>query len=91
MQQGCINIKTAVDKSGKIIGSKNVLAWDGGAYTEYGVNIVKAAGWGCVGPYDIENIATDSYCVYANHPVRRAVSRVRHVRNPTSLSSRTST
>lgn len=64
-----INIKTAVRKDGKIIGSKNVLAWDGGAYTEYGVNIVKAAGWGCVGPYDIENIATDSYCVYTNHPV----------------------
>ena len=64
-----IRIETAVNKDGKIIGSKNVLAWDGGAYTEYGVNIVKAAGWGCVGPYDIENIATDSYCVYTNHPV----------------------
>ena len=64
-----IRIQTAMRKDGKIIGSKNTLAWDGGAYTEYGVNIVKAAGWGCVGPYDIENISTDSYCVYTNHPV----------------------
>ncbi len=64
-----INLKTAVNKDGKITGLINTMAWDGGAYTEYGVNIVKAAGWASAGPYDIDNVTTDSYCVYTNHPV----------------------
>jgi CO/xanthine dehydrogenase Mo-binding subunit len=43
--------------------------WDGGAYTEYGVNITRAAGYSCTGPYNIPNVWADSYCVYTNHPV----------------------
>lgn len=62
-------IKTAVNKEGKIIGVQNEFIWDGGAYTEYGVNIAKAAGYASAGPYDIDNVWTDSYCVYTNHPV----------------------
>lgn len=62
-------IKTGVRKDGKIIAVKNEFIWDGGAYTEYGVNIVKAAGYASAGPYDIDNVWTDSYCVYTNHPV----------------------
>lgn len=62
-------IKTAVNKDGKIIGVQNEFIWDGGAYTEYGVNIAKAAGYASAGPYDIDNVWTDSYCVYTNHPV----------------------
>lgn len=62
-------IKTGVRKDGKILAVKNEFIWDGGAYTEYGVNIAKAAGYASSGPYDIDNIKTDSYCVYTNHPV----------------------
>lgn len=62
-------IKTAMRKDGKILGVQNRFVWDGGAYTEYGVNIAKAGGWASAGPYDIENVWTDSYCVYTNHPV----------------------
>lgn len=63
-------LKTGVRKSdGKILAQKIEYVWDGGAYTEYGVNIVKAAGIACPGPYDIDNIWCDSYCVYTNHPV----------------------
>ncbi len=43
-------IKTAVNKDGKIIGVQNEFIWDGGAYTEYGVNIAKAAGYASAGP-----------------------------------------
>jgi CO/xanthine dehydrogenase Mo-binding subunit len=43
--------------------------WDGGAYTEYGVNIARAAGYSCTGPYYIPNVKADSYCVYTNHTV----------------------
>lgn len=63
------NIKTGVNKDGRIKAVKNEFIWDGGAYTEYGVNIVKAGGFASAGPYDIENVWTDSYCVYTNHPV----------------------
>ncbi len=63
------SIKTAVNKDGKVLGVQNEFIWDGGAYTEYGVNIAKAAGYASAGPYDIDNVWTDSYCVYTNHPV----------------------
>lgn len=62
-------IKTGIRKDGKITAIQNNFVWDGGAYTEYGVNIVKSAGYASTGPYDIENVHTDSYCVYTNHPV----------------------
>jgi len=62
-------IKTAMRADGKILGVHNTFVWDGGAYTEYGVNITKAGGWASAGPYDIDNVWTDSYCVYTNHPV----------------------
>lgn len=61
--------KTGLMKNGKIVAIKNQFVWDGGAYTEYGVNIAKSAGFAAVGPYDIPNIWCDSYCVYTNHPV----------------------
>lgn len=64
-----INIKTAVRKDVARSSARKTCSPGTAAYTEYGVNIVKAAGWGCVGLHDIENIATDSYCVYTNHPV----------------------
>ena len=62
-------IKTGVKKDGRIHAVKNEFVWDGGAYTEYGVNIVKAGGFASAGPYNIDNVWTDSYCVYTNHPV----------------------
>ena len=48
---------------------ENRFYWDGGAYTEYGVNITRASGYSSSGPYDVPNVKTDSYCVYTNHPV----------------------
>lgn len=62
-------IKTGINRDGKLQAVKNELVWDGGAYTEYGVNITKAGGWASAGPYHIPNVWTDSYCVYTNHPV----------------------
>lgn len=69
VRQGCYSkFKTGVLKNGKIIAIKNQFVWDGGAFTEYGVNIAKSAGFAAAGPYDVENIWSDSYCVYTNHP-----------------------
>ena len=63
-------IKTAVRKSdGKFLAVQNDFYWDGGAYTEYGVNIVKASGFASTGPFEFDNVKTDAYCVYTNNPV----------------------
>lgn len=61
--------KTAVNKTGKILGMEVEYIWDGGAYAEFITKITKSAGYTAVGPYDIENIWCDSYCVYTNNLV----------------------
>ncbi len=62
-------LKTGVKKDGRINALQYHMVWDGGAYTEYGVNIVRAAGYSSTGAYDIPNVKTDSYCVYTNNSV----------------------
>lgn len=64
-----IRLKMGCDEQGNLTALENTMYWDGGAYTEYGVNITRAAGYSSTGPYDIPNVKTDSYCVYTNHPV----------------------
>lgn len=70
VRQGCLaRIKTGVKKDGRIVAEENTFYWEGGAYTEYGVNITRAGGYASTGPYDIPNVKADSYCVYTNQPV----------------------
>jgi CO/xanthine dehydrogenase Mo-binding subunit len=70
VRQGLVAyFKMGCDAGGKILVMENTFYWDGGAYTEYGVNITRAAGYSCTGPYEVPNVRTDSYCVYTNHPV----------------------
>ena len=70
VRQGLVAyFKIGCDQNGKILAMENTFYWDGGAYTEYGVNITRAGGYSCTGPYEVPNIRTDSYCVYTNHPV----------------------
>ncbi|MCR1897732.1 xanthine dehydrogenase family protein molybdopterin-binding subunit [Irregularibacter muris] len=70
VRQGLLGkMKTGVNKEGKIVAQEIVYYWDGGAYTEYGVNIARSGGYSSVGPYDVPNVKADSICVYTNHPV----------------------
>lgn len=70
VRQGLVaSFKMGCDENGKLLAMQNTFYWDGGAYTEYGVNITRAAGYSCTGPYEVPNVHTDSYCVYTNHPV----------------------
>ena len=64
-----IRLKVGCDKDGNLLAMKNDMYWDGGAYTDYGVNIVRAGGYSGTGPYDVPNVEIDSRCVYTNHPV----------------------
>jgi len=70
VRQGLVaRLKTGASKDGRLLAMEAELFWDGGAYTEYGVNITRSGGYCSSGPYEIPNIKTDSYCVYTNHPV----------------------
>ncbi len=70
VRQGLItHVKVGCDKDGNILALKNVMYWDGGASTEYGVNVTRAGGYSSSGPYDVPNVETDSICVYTNHPI----------------------
>src|SRR5512138_2116516 len=70
VRQGLVaHFKMGCDKDGRLLAMENTYYWDGGAYTEYGVNIARAAGYSCTGPYEVPNVKCDSICVYTNHPV----------------------
>lgn len=70
VRQGLLGkIKTGVTKDGKIVAEEIEYLWDGGAYTEYGVNIARSGGYSSAGPYDVPNVKADSLVVYTNHPV----------------------
>jgi carbon-monoxide dehydrogenase large subunit len=70
VRQGLVShFKMGCDHEGRLLAMETQFYWDGGAYTEYGVNITRASGYSSSGPYEVPNIKTDSYCVYTNHPV----------------------
>jgi carbon-monoxide dehydrogenase large subunit len=70
VRQGVVlRLKMGCDREGRLLAMENRFYWDGGAYTEYGVNVTRASGYSSTGPYEVPNVKTDSYCVYTNHPV----------------------
>jgi CO/xanthine dehydrogenase Mo-binding subunit len=70
VRQGLIaKFKMGCDKEGNILAMEIEYYWDSGAYTEYSVNVARAAGYSSTGPYDVPNVKADSYAVYTNHPV----------------------
>ena len=74
VRQGLVaHIKMGMTGDGRITAMHNTYYWDAGAYTEYGVNITRAAGYSSTGPYYVPNVHADSYCVYTNHPIGGAM------------------
>ena len=59
-------IKSGVDENGKIIARKCEVFWNGGAYADIGPRVTQKAGLTASGPYDIDNVAVDSYALYTN-------------------------
>lgn len=72
-------IKTGVDDKGKIVAEEMKYVYDAGAYADYGVNIGRAAGYSCTGPYEVPNIHCDSITVYTNHPYGTAYRGFGHL------------
>jgi CO/xanthine dehydrogenase Mo-binding subunit len=61
------------DAEGKLLAMETQYYFGGGAYNDYGVNIARAAGYSCTGPYLIPNVKGDSYCIYTNQPIGSAM------------------
>ncbi len=67
-----VRIKTGLRKDGTILARQLVTYWDTGAYADCGPLVCRNSGFTSAGPYRIENVRIDAYCVYTNRPVATA-------------------
>ncbi|MCF8008602.1 MAG: xanthine dehydrogenase family protein molybdopterin-binding subunit [Halanaerobiales bacterium] len=72
-------VKIASNKDGKILGMDLNYYFDAGAYADYAVNVSRAAAISATGPYKVENLKCDSYCIYTNHPFATAYRGFGHI------------
>ncbi|MDP4157276.1 MAG: molybdopterin-dependent oxidoreductase, partial [Bacillota bacterium] len=61
-------VKFGADRNGKIKVMEIRYLWDGGAYSDKAIDVTRSGAVDCTGPYDVENVWCDSYCMYTNHP-----------------------
>jgi CO/xanthine dehydrogenase Mo-binding subunit len=61
-------IKFGCTLDGKLTAADILYLFDGGAYSDKSVDLSRAAAVDCTGPYQIEHLWCDSYCMYTNHP-----------------------
>jgi len=70
MRQSLVaHTKIGCDAEGNLLAMETEYHFGGGAYNDYGVNIARAAGYSCTGPYNIPNVKGDSRSVYTNLPI----------------------
>jgi CO/xanthine dehydrogenase Mo-binding subunit len=80
VRQGLIaRVKTGVKRDGKLVAEEIEFIWDSGAYADYSVNVGRASGYSCTGPYEVPNVKGDSLTVYTNHPYGTAFRGFGHV------------
>ncbi len=65
--------KIGCDAEGNLLAMETEYYFGGGGYNDYGVNIARAAGYSCTGPYRIPNVKGDSRSVYTNTPIGSAM------------------
>lgn len=61
-------VKIGCTMEGMITAAEMVYWFDGGAYSDKAIDVSRAGGVDCIGPYNIDNVWCDSLCVYTNHP-----------------------
>ncbi len=61
-------IKSAVTPDGRITARECEVWWNGGAYADIGPRVTQKSGFTAAGPYDIDNVAINSYALYTNRP-----------------------
>jgi CO/xanthine dehydrogenase Mo-binding subunit len=62
------HIKSGVDRDGRVIARECEVWWNGGAYADIGPRVTQKSGFTAPGPYDIQDVAIDSYALYTNLP-----------------------
>ena len=62
------SIKLGSLRNGTLKAAELLYLVDSGAYSDKAIHLSRAAAVDCTGPYYLENIWCDSYCVYTNHP-----------------------
>lgn len=60
-------IRLGATKDGRLKAYHSIFYFDGGAYSDKAVVIARAAAQNCTGPYKVDNVYCDSYCLYTNH------------------------
>ena len=60
-------IKSGI-KGGRITARECEVWWNGGAFADIGPRVTQKSGFTAPGPYDIDNVAIDSYALYTNLP-----------------------
>ena len=63
-----ITLKTGADRNGKLLALQALIVADTGAYGSYGIAVASRAAVHATGPYEVENVAVESRCVYTNNP-----------------------
>lgn len=72
-------VTLGADRDGRLLAADLEYLFDSGAYADYAVNVSRAAGYACTGPYRIPNVRADSVCVYTNHPFATAFRGFGHI------------
>jgi len=66
-------------RDGRLVAAEIEFLFDSGGYADFAVNVSRAAGYACTGPYNIPAIKADSVCVYTNHPFATAFRGFGHI------------
>ena len=72
-------VALAAEPDGTLIAADIEFLFDSGGYADYAVNVSRAAGYACTGPYRIPHVKADSLCVYTNHPFATAYRGFGHI------------
>ena len=72
-------VALAAEADGSLLAADIEFLFDSGGYADYAVNVSRAAGYACTGPYRIPNVTADSICVYTNHPFATAYRGFGHI------------
>lgn len=60
-------IKLGADSQGRFTALQATFMVDSGAYCDIASRMAKSMAMNCTGPYRIDNVWCDSYCIYTNH------------------------
>ncbi len=72
-------VRFGAKADGTLVAAEIEFLYDSGGYADYAVNVARAGGYSCTGPYRIPNVKADSLSVYTNHPFATAYRGFGHI------------